>query len=74
MERKVIDRIVEVHETLGNTSTAIVQSVKCCRILLVHKATFCNRRLTKDQAMNEIAHLSRLDHSHILRVIGIYTI
>jgi serine/threonine protein kinase len=33
----------------------------------------CSRRLTKEEAIDEFAHLTRLDHSHIVRVIGTYT-
>lgn len=66
--------ILEVQDTLGRGSSAIVESVKCQRILLARKTIFCNRQLTKDDAVNEVAHLTHLDHAHIVRVIGTYTL
>ncbi|ORX98106.1 hypothetical protein BCR34DRAFT_619205 [Clohesyomyces aquaticus] len=71
-ERNRLNEILEVHDTLGSTSTAIVQSVKCRRILLARKTIYCSRRFTKEEAIEEVAHLNRLEHSHIVRVIGTY--
>lgn len=71
-QRKIVDEILQVQDTLGTTTDAIVQSVKCRRILLARKTVVTSRRFTKAQAIEEVAHLSRLDHSHIVRVIGTY--
>ncbi|KAF2791073.1 kinase-like protein, partial [Melanomma pulvis-pyrius CBS 109.77] len=72
-EKKLLDDILNVQDLLGSTSTAVVQSVKCKRILLARKTIRCNRYLTKDKAIEEVAHLSRLKHSHVVQVIGTYT-
>jgi serine/threonine protein kinase len=73
-EKHLLDYLLHVENTLGSTSTAIVQSVKCRRILLARKTIRCNRRFTKDQAIEEVAHLTRLSHSHIVQAIGTYTV
>ncbi|KAF1361288.1 kinase-like protein, partial [Lizonia empirigonia] len=62
-------------KTLGTTGTAIVQSVRCRRILLARKTMFFSkRRITKSEAINGVAHLTQLSHAHILQVIGTYVI
>lgn len=73
-ERRIIDEILEVQETIGTTNTAIVQSVKCKRILLARKTLFLSRQFTKEQAVAEVAHMSNLNHSHVIRLIGTYAI
>jgi serine/threonine protein kinase len=73
-ERKLVEQLLWVDETLGQGSAAIVQSVRCQRIMLARKTIFCNRKLTKDEAIDEVAHLTRLSHSHIVRLIGTYTL
>jgi serine/threonine protein kinase len=32
----------------------------------------CNRRFTRNQALEEVAHLDKIRHSHVIRVIGTY--
>ncbi|KAF2824113.1 kinase-like protein [Ophiobolus disseminans] len=72
-ERPLINSLLEVHDDLGSTRTATVQSVKCRRILLARKTIACGRQtMTKEEAIKEVSHLTRLNHSHILRVIGTY--
>jgi serine/threonine protein kinase len=72
-EQKLINEILEPLENLGSTKTAIVQSVKCRRILLARKTIFCGKQtMTKEEAIAEVAHLTRLDHAHIVRIIGTY--
>lgn len=77
-ERNVIDDILKVHEVLGQTRTAIVESVRCRRILLARKTIWLGRRsrsfANKQQAIGEVAHITRLHHAHIVRVIGTYLI
>jgi serine/threonine protein kinase len=70
----VIDRILDVQDVLGSTSTAIVESVRCKRIVLARKTIRCSRRFTREKAIEEVAQLNRLDHSHVVQVIGTYTI
>jgi len=71
-ERRLLDTILEVEDILGSTKTAVVQSVMCRRILLARKTIRCNKQFTKEQAIEEVAHLTRLQHSHIVQVIGTY--
>ncbi|KAF2111625.1 kinase-like domain-containing protein [Lophiotrema nucula] len=71
-EKALLNDILEVRETLGSSATAIVESVKCRRILLARKTIRCNRNFTKEKAIEEVAHLNRLEHSHIIQVIGTY--
>jgi serine/threonine protein kinase len=59
---------------LGHSQTAIVDSVRCRRIRLARKKIVCNRRLRKEDAVIEVEHLLRLQHAHIVRVFGTYTL
>jgi serine/threonine protein kinase len=71
-EKKLVDSILDAQEVLGSTRTAIVQSVRCKRILLARKTVRCNRNFSKEKAIEEAAHLNKLDHSHVVQVIGTY--
>jgi serine/threonine protein kinase len=72
-EQSLINSILEVQDDLGSTRTATVQSVKCRRILLARKTIACGKQtMTRDEAIKEVSHLTRVDHAHILRVIGTY--
>jgi hypothetical protein len=72
-EQKLINEVLEVQENLGSTRTAIVQSVKCRRILLARKTITCGKQtMTKQEAIEEVSHLTRLNHAYILRVVGTY--
>jgi serine/threonine protein kinase len=73
-EREEINSILQVSATLGCTNSAVVDSVKCKRIYLARKTIFCGRNFTKEQAIEEVAHLDKIQHSHIVRVVGTYTI
>jgi serine/threonine protein kinase len=63
-----------VKKVLGHSPTAIVESVQCRRILLARKKVTCNRRITKEDIITEVEHLQRLQHSHVVRVVGTYTL
>ncbi|KAJ4291886.1 hypothetical protein N0V90_009783 [Kalmusia sp. IMI 367209] len=65
---------VQSEKILGHSATALVESVRCRRIRLARKIVRCNRRLSKEDAITEVEHLQRLSHSHIVRVIGTYTL
>lgn len=73
-ERKLVNETLEVYKTLGMTPTAKVESVKCRRILLARKTVLCTKRFPVAKAIQEAAELKRLQHAHILRVIGTYVI
>jgi serine/threonine protein kinase len=68
-----VNQILTVQDNLGKGTSAIVHSVKCRRILLARKTIYTNKHFTKRQAIEEVAHLTRLKHSHIVRLIGTYT-
>jgi serine/threonine protein kinase len=65
---------LQVKAMLGHSATAMVESVLCRRILLARKTIKCNRRLTKEDLVVEVEHLQRLQHSHIVRFVGTYTL
>ncbi|KAH7074150.1 kinase-like domain-containing protein [Paraphoma chrysanthemicola] len=65
---------LQTKKVLGYSPTAIVESVQCRRILLARKTVKCTRRLTKENAVTEVEHLQKVQHSHIVRVVGTYTI
>jgi serine/threonine protein kinase len=71
-EQHLINGILHLNEQLGSTSTAVVQSVKCRRILLARKTILCGKKMPRHVAIEEVSHLTRLSHAHILRVIGTY--
>lgn len=73
-ERKIVNDILELHDTLGTTATAKVESVKCRRILLARKSVVCRNKAAKERVLEEVSHLDRLKHAHIVRVIGTYAI
>ena len=59
---------------LGHSMTALVESVRCRRIRLARKTVEVSRQLKKEEVMQEVEHLQRLRHSHVLRVVGTYTL
>jgi hypothetical protein len=65
---------LKTEKILGHSATAIVDSVLCRRIRLARKRIRCSRRLSKEDAITEVEHLQRLNHSHIVRVVGPYTL
>jgi hypothetical protein len=71
VDEKVIPLTSE--KILGNSASAIVDSVRCRRIKLARKRIFCHRRLKKEDAIIEVEYLQRLQHAHIVRVVGTYT-
>ena len=69
---KILD-ILPVEDHLGNSATAIVESVRCRRVLLARKTVRCNRRMKRTDALKEVQHLKKLKHCHIVQVVGTYT-
>jgi serine/threonine protein kinase len=65
---------LRAEKILGHSATAIVESVMCRRIRLARKRIRCSRKLSKEDAITEVEHLQRLQHSHIVRVVGTYTL
>ncbi|OAL01193.1 kinase-like protein [Phaeosphaeriaceae sp. SRC1lsM3a] len=73
-ERTLIPLTVE--SKLGQTSNALVESVRCMRVLLVRKVIRCNKRtkLKREDALQEVQQLYRAQHSHVVRLVGTYII
>ena len=65
---------LQLEKALGYSVNALVESVRCRRIRLARKTVKVSRRLRKEEAMKEVEHLQRLKHSHIIRVVGTYTL
>ncbi|KAH7071041.1 kinase-like domain-containing protein [Paraphoma chrysanthemicola] len=72
-ELALLHEIIETQDTLGRGQSAVVHSVRCRRILLARKTVYTDKHFTKRQAAQEVAHLDRLKHSHVVRLIGTYT-
>lgn len=71
-ERNIINETLQFHDTLGTTATAKVESVKCRRVMLARKSISCRRGVKREAMLEEVAHLNKLQHSHIVRIIGTY--
>jgi hypothetical protein len=67
---------LQVEDILGETRNAIVQSVRCKRVRLVRKIMRCTKGtgLKREDAVREVEHLYRVQHSHVVRLVGTYAI
>lgn len=57
---------------IGQSSSATVEMVRCRRILLARKSMTCRVALKLEDAMNEVEHLLRLRHPHVVQLVGSY--
>jgi hypothetical protein len=57
---------------IGVSLTAVVDKVRCRRILLARKTMICCRRLSLHDAFAEVEHLQKLRHPHIIQLVGSY--
>jgi serine/threonine protein kinase len=73
-DKDFLDRTLALYGLLGQSNSAIVERVKCRRIMLARKTISCSPHFTKQQAIEEVAHLKKLHHTHIVRVIGTYVL
>lgn len=71
-EKHKLRRILQFDSVLGTTKNALVESVKCKRILLARKTIRCSHRISRETAIKEVVHLQRLEHFHIVQLIGTY--
>lgn len=71
-ERLHVEELLIPHGVIGHSTTAVVEKVRCKRIMLARKKIRCNWRLTPEKAIEEVAQLQRLRHAHIVRVVGTY--
>ncbi|KAI9890172.1 MAG: hypothetical protein M1814_004454 [Vezdaea aestivalis] len=65
------DPPLEAGRVLGWSSNAVVTEVNCRRIKLARKCIPC-QKLSLEESLWEIAHLQKLQHAHIVRLIGSY--
>ena len=57
---------------IGASKSALVEKVRCRRILLARKMMKCWRRWTLEDALREVEHLNKLRHAHIVQLVGTY--
>ncbi|GME57781.1 kinase-like protein [Neofusicoccum parvum] len=57
---------------LGHSANAIVDVVRCKRILLARKTIRCTQRMKREDAAREVAHLQAVNHAHVVRLVGTY--
>jgi serine/threonine protein kinase len=69
-----VNELLAFQEFLGSGGSGTVDRVKCGRIYLARKTISTRKRMTKSLAIEEIAHMTRLKHSHIIRLIGSYVL
>jgi hypothetical protein len=67
-----INNLLRSRGVLGHSATAIVEKVQCKRITLASKKIQCSRRLKREEAVEEVAHLQQLSHAHVIRGVGTY--
>jgi hypothetical protein len=73
VEFKAEDLIpLEVEKVVGHSSTALVESVRCRRIRLARKSMRINRRVKLKDIVQEVSYLHKLQHRHIVQLIGTY--
>lgn len=73
-QKAVLHQILPVLKLLGRSSSAKVESVRCRRIILARKTIWCDKRFTREMAIKEVAHLQKLEHPHVVRLIGTYSL
>ncbi|KAH7084581.1 kinase-like domain-containing protein [Paraphoma chrysanthemicola] len=71
-EDSTINEVLRPEGVLGHSATAIVERVRCKRIILARKKIRCNWRLKREDAIEEVACLQRLNHAHVIRCVGTY--
>jgi hypothetical protein len=57
---------------ITGTNRAVISSVLCRRVRLARKTMLCHRRYTAEEAFEEVKHLQKLRHSHIVSLVGSY--
>ena len=57
---------------LGSSMSASVDKVLCRRVALARKTMRCNSRWTVADALQEVSHLQKLRHFHIVQLVGTY--
>lgn len=71
------DTIPLHHELLlDRKRNTIVESVRCKRVRMVRKTLRCTKQtsLKREDVVREVQHMYRVQHSHIVRLVGTYAI
>jgi hypothetical protein len=63
---------LHLEREIARTNRALISSVLCRRVRLARKTMLCHRRFTAKEAFEEVKHLHKLQHSHIVRLVGSY--
>lgn len=61
-----------VEQTIGFSSSALIESVRCRRIRLARKSIQVHRRAKLDDLVKEVAHLHKVRHPHVAHLVGSY--
>lgn len=70
-----INDLLAVEEPLGHGIAGVVHRVKCRRITMARKTLSIMKTKKRNllaEAVNEVVHMNRLRHAHIIRLIGTY--
>jgi serine/threonine protein kinase len=59
---------------LGHRASALVDSVRCRRVRLARKSIRCSGGWKKEDFLEEVKHLNRLRHAHIIQLVGTYVL
>lgn len=59
--------------SLGRGASADVHEVTCCGVKIARKQIFCSRRMKIEDVKRELEILRKLDHKHVVTLIGSYT-
>ena len=59
---------------IGTSIMARVDKVRCRRIVLARKMMRCNSKWPLSRAIDEVSHLHRLRHPHIVQLVGSYLV
>jgi serine/threonine protein kinase len=73
-EDALVGELLQAKGVIGHTASAVVEKVQCRRIIFARKTIRCNRRLKREEAIEEVAHLQRLSHAHVIRGVGTYVL
>lgn len=71
-EGELVPLEMTVKPSIGRSMTAKVEQVRCEGVFLARKTRKRDRRMTFNRLLSEARHLKRLDHPHIVRLIGTY--
>ncbi|KAI9719763.1 MAG: hypothetical protein M1812_003251 [Candelaria pacifica] len=63
---------LEIRPAIGHSATALVDQVICRRVKLARKSMSLTRKTVLETALNEVIHLQRIRHPHVIQLVGTY--